>query len=109
MISAKASPLTYIVFFVIIVFYFAAVTIKYQYFDIYKLSLNDTVVNIRFDDKNGMQLKVSNKEHDLGHYWPMLRRNIAIGDSIYKKPEEYDIILVKKKPKYRIVCTFREK
>jgi len=70
--------------------------LRSEYFDIYLLSLNGRVSNIRIDIKESMYITVTGEEHILYHDWPKFQRNVKAGDSVYKQPKSYDILLVKK-------------
>lgn len=72
------------------------------------MSLNGRVEAIRTDIKELMYITVSKEEHDLADSWPNLQRNIEVGDSVFKKPKEYDIILVKKKTGQKFKCLYDE-
>lgn len=82
---------------------------RFQYNDVYSLSLNGRVENIRTDIKEALYVTISNKEHVFGkYYWPEFHQHVEIGDSVYKEAKEYDIILIKPKTKERIICTYRK-
>lgn len=80
--------------------------IKYYYFEIYKLKLNGVVDNIEIDIKEAMDITISKEKHNFGHHWPIFQEKVSVGDSVYKKPNEYDIILIKKGTKERILCHY---
>ncbi|MBW4890127.1 hypothetical protein KXQ82_10390 [Mucilaginibacter sp. HMF5004] len=82
---------------------------RFRHNDIYLLSLNGKVENIRVDIKERMYITVSNKEHDLAHYWPELQKKIRVGDSVYKDSKDYDIVLIKANDNKRVICKLREK
>ncbi|RYE15857.1 MAG: hypothetical protein EOP45_18175 [Sphingobacteriaceae bacterium] len=77
---------------------------KYNYTNIFLLSLNGRIEAKRTDIKEIMYVTVDHKEHDLGHHWPSFHKQAEIGDSIYKQPRKYDIILVKKLTNQKIFC-----
>ncbi len=80
----------------------------YDYHDIYLLSLDGRIESIRKDIKEAMYITVSSKEHNISHYWPKLQINVKVGDSVYKRPKEYEIILIKKATRERIICKYKE-
>jgi L-lysine 2,3-aminomutase len=80
----------------------------YYYYEVYQLQLNGKVEHIRLDIKKAMYITVRTKEHNLGHFWPKLQRNIEVGDSVMKNPQDSVIVLIKKKSKLRLSCEFEE-
>ncbi len=80
--------------------------IKFYYFDTYLMALNGRVEFIRTDIKQSMYVTISKKEHNLSHFWPKFQENVRIGDSVYKEPKKYEIILIKKGTHERIICTY---
>ena len=90
-------------------FFLIAVIIGYysEYHNFYLLSLNGRIESIRIDIKTDMSIKVSNKEYPIDHQWPKLQKYAEVGDSVFKKPKEGNIILIKAKTKERIICTYK--
>lgn len=82
--------------------------LRSEYFDIYLLSLKGRVSNIRVDIKEVMYINVNGEEHILYHDWPKLQRIVKVGDSVYKQPKSYDIILVKRNG-MKFTCPREEK
>jgi len=80
--------------------------IKYYFFDIYLLSLNGRVEVIRMDIKRAMYITVSKEEYNFSHSWPNFQKQVEVGDSVYKKTKEYELILVKKNTGERIFCEY---
>jgi len=80
--------------------------VKYYFFDIYLLSLNGRIEAIRMDIKRAMYITVSKEEYNFSHSWPNLQKEVEVGDSVYKKPKEYQVILIKKNTGERIVCEY---
>ena len=98
-----------IVIFIIILIEVVFAYSRFQYNDVYSLSLNGRVENLRTDIKEALYVTISNKKHIFGkYYWPEFHQHVEIGDSVYKKAEEYNIILIKSKTKERIVCPYRK-
>lgn len=88
------------------ILYLILYPVKYHYFDIYLLSLNGQVEHIQVNTKERSHAVVSGVDHDFGHDWPKFQKYVEVGDSVYKEPKKYDIILVKKETRERIVCTY---
>ena len=82
--------------------------LRTEYFDIYSLSLNGRVSNVRVDIKEAMYITVIGEEHILYHDWPKLQRNVKVGDSVYKQSKSNDIILVKKNG-MKFICPREDK
>jgi len=98
-----------IAFFTLLLFFLTAAVIGYysEYQNIYSLSLNGRIKSIQFDIKKDMSVKISDKVYPIGHYWPELQKHVEIGDSVYKKPKEYNILLIKAKSNERIICAYK--
>jgi len=86
----------------------ALASIKFYYFDIFRMSLNGQVKEIRVDIKQTMHITVKNEEYNLAHFWPVLQENVEVGDSLYKKSDQYDIILIKRQTKKQIICHYKD-
>lgn len=48
------------------------------------------------------------KKHNLSHFWPKFQKNVQVGDSVIKKTKEYDLILIKKSTRQKILCKYDE-
>ena len=82
-------------------------SVKFYYFDIYLMSLNGRVDKINVNIQEAMTVIVSKEEHNIAHFWPVFQKNVEVGDSVYKKQKGYDIILIKKGTKQRIICKYQ--
>jgi hypothetical protein len=71
------------------------------------MTLNGRVNKIQVDIKQTMHITI-NKEYDLEHYWPVLQEKVVVGDSLYKKSDQYDITLIKWQTGGKIICHLRE-
>lgn len=81
--------------------------VKFYYFDIYLMQLNGKVENVRIDIKQALYITVSKKEYNMAHFWPKLHANVETGDFVYKKSKNYDIILVKRATRKKVICTYK--
>ena len=71
------------------------------------MSLNGRIDDIHINIQDAMFVTISQKKHNLAHFWPKFQKMAVIGDSVYKKPGDYTIILIKKDTHQRIVCEYR--
>lgn len=103
MISLKKNKGIIFIFFILVI---AAIFGIISDYNLYSLSLNGRVQNTRKTIKEVMYITVANKEHGIGHHWPMLQKNVEIGDSVYKAPKDSVIVLVKAKTGAKIICSY---
>ncbi|MEO6977754.1 MAG: hypothetical protein ABI113_05215 [Mucilaginibacter sp.] len=95
-----------IIIFAVLLLGIGLSAIKYYFDDVYMMSLDGKIDKISINIQEAMFVTVSEKEHNFSHFWPKFQTMAEVGDSVFKKPRDYKIILIKKGTHRRIVCDY---